>query len=269
MRATAGPKRLFVLAALAAVSCSTKSVPVPHASSPMPATRAGSVQSRPVSDAWVRRRVVLGSSVLHRPIVAEHIGDPDSPWRVLVVGCVHGDERGGISVVRRLSRIRPLPEVDLWLIPNLNPDGRARGVRDNADGVDLNRNFPYRWRPIGSVGSLHYAGPGPLSEPESRIAAALVRRVRPTLGIWYHQALDVVDVSEGPARVERQYAATSGLPVRALPDYPGSAVGYENHLFGPSAFVVELPAAVTDAVVTANARAVLQLARRGARVGRG
>ena len=35
--------------------------------------------------------------------------------------------------------------IDLWLVPVYNPDGLARHTRRNAHGVDLNRNYPYKW----------------------------------------------------------------------------------------------------------------------------
>jgi hypothetical protein len=77
-----------------------------------------------------------------------------------------------------------------------------------------------------------------------------------------------VDDSEGPAALERRYAAETRLPLRALADYPGSAVGFENHLLGRSAFVVELPAGrLSPALARRHAHAVLDLttvARSGA-----
>jgi protein MpaA len=227
------------------------------------APRSPSTQARPLADALVDRRLILGYSVDHRPITAIERGDPDSPRRALVVGCIHGNEPAGIAIARALVTTAVPPEVDLWVVPDLNPDGVAVSTRVNTDGVDLNRNFPYRWKPGGARRSIHYAGPRPLSEPESRILATLLQSLRPTLGIWYHQALAVVDSSQGPLAAERRYAVATGLSLQRLTDYPGSAVGFEEHLFGPTAFVVELPAGtLTPTQTRRHVSTVLAIAKR-------
>ncbi len=191
----------------------------------------------------VHRAVVLGHSVQGRPIRAFEVGDPTSPRRILVVGCIHGDEPAGITIADALARSRAPRGADLWIVPDLNPDGVAADMRQNAHGVDLNRNFPSRWRPLGSPGTAFYSGPRPLSEPETRIAQRLVLRVRPQVSIWFHQHLDVVDKSGGDVRVERRFASLARLPLGRLTRYPGSATGWENHtLRGTTSFVVELPA---------------------------
>ena len=82
----------------------------------------------------------------------------------------------------------------------------------------------------------------PLSEPESRLAASLILRIRPVLAIWSHQALDVIDDSQGPARRRTALRRPDRNGEAALIDYPGSAVGWEDATIGPTAFVVELPA---------------------------
>lgn len=189
----------------------------------------------------VHRTVPLGGSVQGRPISAVELGDPRAARRVLVVGCLHGDEPAGAAVADALAAGPRPAHADLWIVPVLNPDGMAAGTRGNAHGVDLNRNFPSGWRRIGAQGSAHHPGAAPLSEPESAAAARLVRRVRPTVAIWFHQHLAVVDGSQGPKDVERRFARDAGLPLRSLPDYPGSATGWENTIVGGSAFVVELP----------------------------
>jgi murein peptide amidase A len=184
------------------------------------------------------RRVVLGRSLEGRPIVAFEVGDPGAARRELVVGCIHGDETAGVAIVRRLERTSPVG-LDLWVVPVLNPDGAAAGTRGNARGVDLNRNFPWRWKALrGPV----YSGPRPLSEPESKIAYRLIRQLRPQVSIWFHQPLDVVDESGGAAALERRFASGVGFTLARLPREPGSVVGWENHVLpGATAFVVELP----------------------------
>lgn len=231
---------LSVLFALVGITGCTSSAPISVQAS-QPSHHRVNPQTGRQAEEHARRTLVLGYSVRHRAIIAVQMGDSDSPAHTVIVGCIHGNEPAGIAVAKALS-IGPVPaEADLWVIINLNPDGVAAGMRGNAHGVDLNRNFPFKWRSLGPPGSLHYAGLHPLSEPESRLAAALVLRLRPRLTIYYHQHLGVVDDSQGPRRIERHYAHAVGLPLRPLTDYPGSATGWQDHLLGPTAFVVELP----------------------------
>jgi protein MpaA len=212
------------------------------------------------------RRIVLGRSVEGRPIVAVELGDPRSPRKEVVVGCTHGNEPAGIPIARRLEHSRP-GNVDLWIIPVLNPDGVAADTRGNAHGVDLNRNFPWRWRRLTRA---EYSGPRPLSEPESRIARRLITRLRPQVTIWFHQHMDLVDESGGSVAVERRFATVAGLPLARLPREPGSAVGWENHEFpGTTAFVVELPAGRLGATATNRfARAALEISHVAQHEGR-
>jgi murein peptide amidase A len=201
--------------------------------------------------------VVIGHSVEHRPIVATRVGDPAAQVRVLVVGDIHGNERAGERIVARLRRARP-DGVRLWLIRTANPDGVAAGTRQNAHGVDLNRNFPFRWRP-GPRGT-YYPGPKSASEPETRAVMRLVRRVRPQLAIYYHQHLRMVVRAHGadPA-VQQGYARRVRLPLRTLPSYHGTAVSWENRAVSSgSAFVVELAAGRAPA--RRHAEAVLAVA---------
>jgi protein MpaA len=203
--------------------------------------QVGSAHPRPAPSS-TRRAVVLGRSVDGRPIVAVELTPAHPRASVLLVGCVHGDEPAGIEVARAVPRAGPIPGIDLWVIDDLNPDGIAAHTRQNAHGVDLNRNFPYRWRHSGRRGDQQYPGTRPLSEPEARLAHALILRLRPRLTVWLHQPLAITDESGGNVVLERRFAAISGLPLRRLPRYPGSAPTWENHrLPGSTAFVVELP----------------------------
>lgn len=188
-------------------------------------------------------RTIIGRSVRGRPILAEEMGNPASRRRLLVVGCLHGNECAGIAIARALAAEPSPPNSDVRIVFDLNPDGRVLGTRQNAQGVDLNRNFPFRWRRHGQPASLFYSGPRPSSEPETRAGMSFITTARPTISIWFHQHLDLVDLSGGNAVVERRYARMVGLRTQRLPRYPGSATTWQDHAFpDTTAFVVELPA---------------------------
>jgi len=190
----------------------------------------------------INRTTTFGYSVQGRPLRVTEIGNPASAHRVLIVGSIHGNELAGDQIAAALQSAVPRPDADFWIVQQLNPDGAVAATRQNAHGVDLNRNFPFRWQPLGRRGSLDYSGSRALSEPESVAAANLIGRIHPTLAIWFHQHLAVVDDSQGPTTIERQFSALVGLRLARLTDYPGSVTGWQDSVFGPTAFVVELPA---------------------------
>jgi hypothetical protein len=207
------------------------------------------------------RRLVVGRSSRGRPIRALELGFPGSR-PVLVVGCIHGNECAASAVVRRLVHASP-PRFDLWLVPNLNPDGAAARTRQNGRGVDLNRNFPSEWRAAGRRWGPHFPGPRALSEPESRFAAGLIRRLRPRITIWFHQPQNVVRAWGPSIPAARRYAAAAGMAFRPIRWPAGSAPNWQNHRFpGTSSFVVELPAGpLPPAAAARHARAILHMGK--------
>jgi len=205
--------------------------------------------------------LVFGHSAQDRPLRAERVGD--GPVKVLVVGSIHGNETAGLAVLEQLRRTRPPDGVELWLVESVNPDGVRRGTRQNARGVDLNRNFGRRWAGGGRPFDTYFPGRRAFSEPESRAVRRLVRRIRPDVSVWYHQHLRMVNLSSGAdPRVVRGYARRVGLPARRLPNYRGTATSWQNHAHpGTSSFVVELPAGpLSIPSARRHARAVLAAA---------
>ena len=185
---------------------------------------------------------VIGRSWQGRPIRAVVVGDPNAGRRILVVGCIHGDECAGVAVTRRLARRSAPDGVAVWIVHNLNPDGAALGVRQNAHGVDLNRNFASEWRLSGRRWDPQYSGPRPFSERETRVARRLVRRVRPVVSIWYHQPQALVRAWGPSVRAARRYARAARAPYRSIRWPRGTAPNWQNHRFpGTASFVVELP----------------------------
>lgn len=180
----------------------------------------------------------LGRSYEGRPISAVRVAGQGP--RILVVGCIHGNECEGIEVTKLLER--SAATTDVWLVHQLNPDGFARRSRFNARGVDLNRDFLAA------------------RERETRIARKLVLRLRPDVTIWFHQPQSVVRAWGRSRGMARRYARLAGVPYRALRWPPGSASRWQNGL-GQVSFVVELPPGeLPDAVARRYADAVLRLA---------
>ncbi|MGB2873901.1 MAG: DUF2817 domain-containing protein [Gaiellaceae bacterium] len=214
-------------------------------------------------DRLVSRTESLGLSALGRPLFVLERGDPDARFKELVVGCIHGNEPAGIQIAELLEST-PLPhETALFVVENANPDGVAANTRTNGHGVDLNRNFPWHWYRHGARGDPHYSGPRALSEPESRALARLIARVRPSITIWFHQPLGLVDESGGSVAVERRFAALVHLPLLRLPRYGGGATDWQDHRFpGTTGFVVELaPGPLTRSAASRYARAAVALIR--------
>ena len=178
---------------------------------------------------------VIGHSVQGRPITVTRVGGADATRRILVVGCIHGNEPAGRGIVADLQCASPAAGTQLLLVRDMNPDGFAHDERTNAHGVDLNRNSPEHWAG---------AGARPWSEPEARAIRDLILREHPTLSLYYHQPFGLVDVPEGGhPQAARRYAGLTGLPLRRLSRRPGSISRWQNvRIRAGSAFVVELAA---------------------------
>jgi protein MpaA len=208
----------------------------------------------------------IGHSVQGRALRPVVLGD--GPHVLLVVGCIHGNEPAGLAITSALRRAGAVDGATIVVLPALNPDGcDALRTRQNANGVDLNRNFPSNWARIGARGSLQWSGPRPLSEPESRYFVQLVRTLHPEVTVFFHQHEDVVRAWGRSRATARRFAALLGglLPYRSVAWPYGTASNWQNHAFpGTASFVVELPAgAVPASLLPRYVRALQALARVG------
>jgi protein MpaA len=215
-------------------------------------------------------RQAVGDSVQGRPITAVQIGDPAGSRVALVVGVIHGDERAGLPVLDAIKRQVPGPSAltgtQLWLIDSVNPDGMRAHTRKNAHGVDLNRNFPYRWRGGVPTSSGYYPGSRPASEPETRAVMDFIERIQPDVSIWYHQPWGAVLACHGRPQIAAHYAKLVGMRTSCRgKGLRGTAISWETHTFpGSTAFVVEFPAGkISGSTASRHARAALRIAEGG------
>jgi protein MpaA len=227
----------------------------------------GGAAAGPVAKTATQREVI-GKSVQKRAITAAQIGDPAGTRVALVVGVIHGDERTGLAIIRAIKREasqhpRALAGTQLWAIATVNPDGLRAHTRKNSHGVDLNRNFPYRWRGNVPHSSGYYPGPKPASEPETRAVMAFVRRIQPDLSIWYHQPWGAVLACHGSPQIGVEYAKLVGMRTSCRGNgLRGTAISWETSVIsGSTAFVVEMPpGGISGGTATRQARAALTVA---------
>jgi protein MpaA len=184
--------------------------------------------------------------------------------KVLVIGVIHGNEDAGVAIIRDLEDIVVPDGVELYLVESMNPDGQRDHRRTNANLVDLNRNFPQGWGPIGQPGDGQYSGTGPASEPETRAIVDLINTVKPDLAIWYHQDLNRIAPAKGRrGRVRQRYADLTGLPIVPITGgtYTGTAANFSRDALplGVS-FIVELGPTLSANEATRHAEAIVTVA---------
>ena len=143
----------------------------------------------------------------------------------------------------------------------LNPDGFALKTRQNANKVDLNRNFPVNWQSIGKIGYWQWSGTGPATEPEVTSMMKLGNVVQPQLTIWYHQ--DYFRISPGTGRdgeIRKRYANLVNLPILKIEggSYSGTAAMWSETLNkeNTTSMTVEFGKGLRDGEAQANANAI-------------
>lgn len=210
-----------------------------------------------------RRELEIGSTVLGRPISALHF--TPAPYAqpkpaAVLFGAIHGDEPLGVHCLGRLAlelTARP-PGRDTWIIFALNVDGLAAGSKNNANDVDLNRNFGARsWSETGKVG--YSPGPGAESEPETRALVELVDRVEGHRLIALHSPFRTVNWDGSGRALAEAMAARNGYGATADIGYPtpgsfGAKYGADR---GLEVITLEIPLLSNDEAWEQNRSALL------------
>ena len=174
-----------------------------------------------------------------------------TPYRVLLIGGIHGDELSSVSVVfqwmQKLDQERLQP-FHWRVIPMSNPDGllSAKASRTNAEGVDLNRNFPTPdwnadalayWQRVTRSDVRRYPGPRAMSEPETRWLTQQIREFRPDAIVSVHAPFGILDF-DGPLDPPQRFGY---LRLQPLGIYPGSLGNYAGITLGLPTITLELP----------------------------
>ncbi|GHD91779.1 murein tripeptide amidase MpaA [Pseudocitrobacter faecalis] len=196
-------------------------------------------------------RSLLGAPLIWFPApLADHTSG-------LIIAGTHGDENA--SIVTLSCALRTLsPELRRHhVVLTVNPDGCQLGLRANANGVDLNRNFPsanwkagetvYRWNSSAeSRDVVLLTGDAPGSEPESEALCQLIHQIHPAWVVSFHDPLACI---EDPRHSElgRWLADAFTLPLVGSVGYetPGSFGSWCNDI-GLHCITAEFPPISSD-----------------------
>jgi len=189
-------------------------------------------------------RRLAGRSAQGRPITVNILGDADDT--VLIMATIHGNEPAGTPLLNRLAEhLQNNPHLlagrRVVLMPVANPDGLAANTRENARGIDLNRNFEAANRIDNSTNGFR-----PLSEPESRALKSVIEEYRPSRIVSIHQPLNCIDY-DGPGRaLATRMAQYCDLPAKKLGGRPGSLGSYTGDALGIPTITFEMPASASQ-----------------------
>ncbi|MCJ7447394.1 MAG: hypothetical protein MUO72_06875 [Bacteroidales bacterium] len=146
----------------------------------------------------------IGTSINGKLILAlkisDNAGNDEDEPEVFYASTMHGDETGGFILLLRLAdyllknytlstRVRSLVDnLEIWINPLSNPDGTygsgdtmTSPTRFNANGEDLNRNFP------------DPEEPGKILEKENNDMISFMRRHKFILSANFHSGAEVVN----------------------------------------------------------------------------
>lgn len=194
---------------------------------------------------------------------------------VVVAGSIHGSENGGQLVAWQMLFNEPLPSnVRVIAIPEINATGVAGSLRRNANGVDLNRNFDFRWGQASSDAScsesvtscMFYHGTSAGSEPETQaLVTFLLALGKVDLFTVYHDNLNyVAPVGTTPLGIGNTYAQAAGMSGQntsaigqtSTVTQHGSLDGWYNSKTGSDTILVELGSNQSDDVINKQVQAI-------------
>jgi protein MpaA len=171
-----------------------------------------------------RQEHVIGHTVLGRPIEAV-VFTPPSYARprppALLFAAIHGDEPVSQLMLERLADdlVERPPGRETWILPCVNVDGILAGTRNNANDVDLNRNFASAdWGTHRRPG--YNPGNAPEDQPESRALAELVDRIGARRLVAVHATYRMVNWDGSGEQLAREMAECCGYPAEASMGYP-------------------------------------------------
>lgn len=137
---------------------------------------------------------------------------------LLIIGVMHGDEWQGEPLIEKMMKYPPQKN-RLLFIPCLNPDGKELKTRQNANLVDLNRNFPTKNWTLSEKDD-YYGGQSPASEEETKFVIKIIETYHPYAILTIHNPYKIVNF-DGPAqKIAKKFSHLSNYPLQEDIGYP-------------------------------------------------
>ena len=221
-------------------------------------SRYGWTDVKPGAIPWEYHRTTKNN----HPLMFTYFGNATGNC-VLFLGGVHGDELPTVYLMIKLAHYikeNPVMFKDKCIViaPLVNPDSFLSDAptRVNANGVDINRNFPTRdwqkdairqWIAKGKRNKRYYPGAKPASEHETMFQIALIKRFKPKKILSVHSPLNFFDY-DGPSSDLNSFdqwmekiSKESNHPFKKFGYYPGSLGNYAGHERNIFTLTLELP----------------------------
>ncbi|MEI2264392.1 murein tripeptide amidase MpaA [Erwinia sp. CGal63] len=213
-----------------------------------------------------------GTSVLGAPLLWFPAPEAQDDSGLILAG-THGDETAAVITLSCAMRTLQERHRRHHVVLAVNPDGCQLGLRANARGVDLNRNFPaanwqpgetvYRWNSAADERDVTLsAGESAGSEPETQALCALVHQLKPAWVVSFHEPLACIEDPLG-SETASWLAENLHLPLVTSVGYatPGSFGSWCADL-GLPVITAELPPVSADEASEKYLTALVQLLSR-------
>lgn len=210
-------------------------------------------------------KYVFGHSVNRSPLIAYIFGHGANT--TMIFGAFHNNEPESADVVLALrDYLAANPEEwkgrTIVVIPVANPDGRGKQSRLNANGVDLNRNFPGTWEPM-AIAARYNPGRKAGSEPETRAIMHLVEKFAPSKIVSVHQPFHCLNWNGAKGRdLAEVMGRHNGYPIKGDIGYPTpGSFGEYCERKGIAIVTLEMPVEAFDVCWRQNQEALLAAIR--------
>lgn len=179
---------------------------------------------------------------------------------VLIIGVFHGEEPQGEYLINEYLKT-DLSDIKnkLYFVPCLNPDGKSKNQRQNANGIDLNRNFPTKnWRITSR--KEYFGGNKPASEIETKFMIDILENYKFDAILSIHAPFEIVNYDGNAKDFAEKISQLTGYPVQSDIGYPtpgsfGNYCGVERNI---PIITLELPEDKTNEELWETNKAVFE-----------